>query len=153
MIQFCKRWVNMSAVEERTRWQPDWNFLPAQLRTHSSARGKNFSLITCHLAQGKIGPRDIQGQVGGACKINVSTQSFIKQDFNSYPLTGSDSRQRQAALSRHLARYQGISVEADWRYQSISVIWSAASLDTRSWQSSLWQSISWSPSLSRKNIL
>ena len=82
MIQFWKRWLNMSAVEERTRWQPDWNFLPAQLRTHSSARGKNFSLITCHLAQGKIRPRDIQGQVGGACKINVSTQSFTKQDFN-----------------------------------------------------------------------
>ena len=57
-------------------------FLLAQLRTHSSARGKNFSLITCHLAQVKIRPRDIQGQVGGVCKINVLTQSFIKQDFN-----------------------------------------------------------------------
>ena len=103
----------MSAVEERTRWQPDWNFLPAQLRTHSSARGKNFSLITCHLAQGKIGPRDIQGQVDGACKINVLTQSFIKQDFNVAQL--SIDRQRPSSktssvietscsLSRYLCR-------------------------------------------------
>ena len=93
--------------------QPDWNFLPAQLRTHSSARGKNFSLITCHLAQGKIRPRDIQGQVGGACKINVSTQSFIKQDFNVAQLSIDRERlssktgsviETSCSLSKHLCR-------------------------------------------------
>ena len=103
----------MSAVEERTRWQPDWNFLPAPLRTHSSARGKNFLLITCHLAQGKIRPRDIQGQVGGACKINFSTQSLIKQDFNVAQLSIDRERlssktgsviETSCSLSKHLCR-------------------------------------------------